>query len=774
MNIVGDCLPSDVLPVAQWTVEPIFGWWLLVALSAITAASLWFTLSSRELSARRRWTLAGLRMGSLLLLLLGWLRPTLLTSIDRDTEGAIAVLLDRSQSMSLPSDSLGKSRWDVQRQVWRAIVDATGLQLGGTQVVPYFYDKELMPAESSDLPQLNLGLGQAPEGRITDLGQALAQVGQLQVQPPLRGVVMVGDATQTLVPPQHDPLLIARQMAQLNQPIFLVGVGARGEGGLLRDVALEAMPEQISAFANKEVSVPLIVAAQGMQNQPIDLRLSLVSGDLPPQELRRRKVLASQPSEKIAVDFRIQLTQPGDYLIVAEASVDTTEQITSNNKLLSFVTVRDGGVRILMVEGQPRYEQLYLKTSLDASIDFDLQFTWLPQRSRPKWPIDIGSNLDLSAFEAFVIGDLDSRAVSPDAWKKIVSQVQQGAGLLLLGGYHSFDAGGYQDSPLAPVIPLRLAPGRQEWNRPIDSRFHLPGPNQLVPTRPHPITNLLPEPDNARLWQSLKPLDGMNRFGQLSSSPGTQVLLEDAEGNPALVAGQFGQGRILAFAGDSTWKWYLSGEQSGQKRAHQTFWRQAMLWLVSRDNPYQGFRLDIDSRRQDIDAAPKIRLQWFGGGSQLPLPTQLKLALSRQGKHLRDLEVISTGDNSREATATGLDQPGLYEVRLTATGDDGVSYDNQLAFLVQDSSRELAQPAADWQMMSNLVAAGAAAGSQLFLPEETDRLVEQLLQHQNSAKVSSLERRRLGDAAWDSWLYFLLFCCLMTTEWALRRFWQLP
>ena len=60
---------------------------------------------------------------------------------------------------------------------------------------------------------------------------------------------------------------------------------------------------------------------------------------------------------------------------------------------------------------------------------------------------------------------------------------------------------------------------------------------------------------SASVWDKLPPLEGANRFGQ--PKPSAQVLAE-SEGSPLLVVGEAG-GRVLAFAGDSTWHWWMEG-----------------------------------------------------------------------------------------------------------------------------------------------------------------------------------------------------------------------
>jgi len=53
---------------------------------------------------------------------------------------------------------------------------------------------------------------------------------------------------------------------------------------------------------------------------------------------------------------------------------------------------------------------------------------------------------------------------------------------------------------------------------------------------------------------------------------------------PLLVAHNFGDGRVMAFAGDSTWRWWMQGYES----AHKRFWRQIVLWLAKKDQAQEG------------------------------------------------------------------------------------------------------------------------------------------------------------------------------------------
>ena len=66
-----------------------------------------------------------------------------------------------------------------------------------------------------------------------------------------------------------------------------------------------------------------------------------------------------------------------------------------------------------------------------------------------------------------------------------------GAGLMMLGGFHSFWAGGYQKTALADVLPLEVRPvdqlARQDFDAPVREDLHLkpmPVPNGAGPIKP--------------------------------------------------------------------------------------------------------------------------------------------------------------------------------------------------------------------------------------------------------------------------------------------------
>ncbi len=102
--------------MARWTVEPIFGSYLLVVV-ILGALLLLLLVRPRHtgLDDRRRWRLLALRLLVILLLGLAMLRPTWIRVDKRRQTASIVFLLDQSRSMNVP-DAAGRARWIALRE----------------------------------------------------------------------------------------------------------------------------------------------------------------------------------------------------------------------------------------------------------------------------------------------------------------------------------------------------------------------------------------------------------------------------------------------------------------------------------------------------------------------------------------------------------------------------------------------------------------------------------------------------------------------------------
>ncbi len=168
----------------------------------------------------------------------------------------------------------------------------------------------------------------------------------------------------------------------------------------------------------------------------------------------------------------------------------------------------------------------------------------------------ISSGECLTNYELYIISDYPVNNWNEKDFADVVKSVENGAGLIMLGGWESFYGlgGEYHDSLLADVLPVTMQNS--------DDRVQSATPYVIQPTGQHPITDglpfdhppivggfnrIAPKPDATTVMQ-MRPLEiDAGADGKLSFTPGDPL--------PLLVTGTFGTGRTAALATDVAPHW---------------------------------------------------------------------------------------------------------------------------------------------------------------------------------------------------------------------------
>ena len=183
----------------------------------------------------------------------------------------------------------------------------------------------------------------------------------------------------------------------------------------------------------------------------------------------------------------------------------------------------------------------------------------------------------LKAYDAVMFSDVGANTFNlpmnvfqrltptPNRLEAVRDYVAGGGAFVMIGGYLTFmgiqGRGCYRNSALAEVLPVELLPGddRVEASAGIKPRLLLPD---------HPIAEGLPGD-----WPMVL---GYNR---LTAKPGTEVVaaLDD---DPMIVAGRYGEGRVLAYATDCAPHW--SPVEFCEWPGYRTLWSNIIHWLIER------------------------------------------------------------------------------------------------------------------------------------------------------------------------------------------------
>jgi hypothetical protein len=756
--------------IHAWQVDPVGGMAVAAALSVVLVLFVALVGLPRDrLTPRRRRILSALRLAAATLAILAMWRPTLVRTETRPESATLVVLADQSRSMLVADAFGGQTRWEALRQT---LADAKEplerLRGANLDLRLYTFDADLHPLELTDR---GLDLPSTPDGRQTAIGAALDEVLRGEAGKRLLGVVLLTDGAQRAYAPRDiAPQTPVRRLADLGFPLYACAFGqARGQGQA-RDVAIKDLVVNQTVFVKNQLSVLANARIDGLVNQdvPVQLLFELPGGKM--QVVGTQELHASQDGASLPVEFDYLPETPGEYKLTVRAEPQPGEIVTTNNQLSTFVTVLRGGLNVLYLEGALRVESTFLSRSLDASPDIKVKYVHLAERDPKNRTLDLKPLLARGKYDVYILGDVDSAAFRPDELKLLAQSVRQGAGLLMLGGFHAYGPGGYYATPLADLLPIEMNDlERQHYGEPIRTDVHLRGPLTMVPSAKagarHFVMELAPgTAANREAWQRLPPLEGANNLGRNHIKRAAQVLAETPEGKPLLLTQEVG-GRVMAFAADSTWHWWMGGHEAEHKR----FWRQAILWLAHKDEQTEG---SVWIRLAQRRYAPAGRVEFAAG------------AVSPHGDVVTDAEfqaevilpdgtrrpVRLTHENTEMAGMVAeTQQAGDYTLEVTAMHGQTELGRAKARFLVYEQDLELDNAAADPTLLASLAKMSEAAGGRLLAPEELPALLDELAKR----PIEQLVEREVKETPWDTWPFFALFVGVLSVDWYLRKKWGL-
>lgn len=718
--------------------------------------------AGERVAAGRRRVLAALRLGAVALLLLAMLRPAVVHSTIERQRATLVVLADQSRSMQVADSASGRSRW---QELVAALDDARPAleRLGrDVEIKQFTFDEQLHPVESHDGRAV---LPARPEGQQTALGAALDDLLKRTSGERLLGVIVLSDGAQRARAPRDlPPHAAARRLADLGFRLDAVVFGQARGPGQGRDVAIEELQTAERVFVKNRLPVHAVVRLDGFAQEPVTVQLLVETSPGTLEVVGSAPVEAATPVARVPIDLEHLPEAPGEFKLSVRVEPREGELVTTNNTASTFVTVLRGGVNVLYLEGAARVEQKFLRRSLDLSPDIRVDALRIDARRPETRPADLAERLRPGKYDVYLLGDLDSSAWQDDELDELAATVEAGAGLMMLGGFHSFGPGGYGQTPLADVLPIRIDRlERQRFGEPVRADLHLATRPRMRPTAAGLTQSLMllaPRDQNASAWAALPPLEGANRFAGLK--PGAVVLAESENAEPLLVAKDYGRGRVLAFAGDSTWRWWLLGHD----QAHRRFWRQTVLWLARKDETHEGqVGIVLDRRRYAAQSRVEFALVAespegepladvrFTAEALLPDGRKLPLPLRRDGER-------TTG------ALTDTTLPGDYTLEARAELNGAAVGTARARFLVEEQDLELDNPAADRSALEGLA---ALTGGETLAPEQLPRLLERLGQDVESLEVTRQTRTTL----WDTWPMLLSIVGLLVVEWTLRKRWNL-
>ncbi len=773
-------------------------WFVLLVMLPLLVGVCWLGYARARLGTKLRLVLATLRGLALFTLCLILFRPVLVARTDHVEAPQVLLLIDDSASMRRQD----ANRDDAQRQTALArLVEPAPLEqatraalVRGALVrvwLPMFkargYAHEAL-AFADDVTALGPELEWKSSGASTHIGAALARALDRSFGRHVTDIVLVSDGRQTGGPSAQEA---ARTASSLGIPLHTVVVGDTRQE---KNAWLELVEAPESVLEGDEVA--LTVRAMGRGLGPLE-RATLILEELgsPARSVAGGPSDAGAEATTLCVEERALVEQGERVTLVARPGPGDPrtrerrfsvripplagETLPDDNRIDVTVRVVPEKVRVLYVEGYPRWEYRFLKEVLkradeniraqcfllSASSDFVQEST----RDVPALTeVPTARAQLLENYDVVVLGDVSPWQISPDPARaqefleSLVQFVENGGGLALLAGEYD-NPRAFLSTPLEPLFPVLLDASELATQQVDTTRAYRPTLEE--PAQGHEIVRLLSDPSaNRRLWEEEGGLFPMYWYSGVSrAKPSSQVLLTHPLEKtrfgalPLLVTGYYPSGRTLFAGFDETWRWRFHYGDT----YHERFWRNALRWLalgriksgdrrfkleVARSEIEIGESQSIEARVLDTDFRPSIepsvKIQ-VGAADQKPSELELSQVGSRAGVYRGTLTPKATG-----SVRLWIEQAG----ERTATAE----------FSVRLPSREQADPAPDAALMKELALLG---GGQALELARADDLAAQFPpgQERREAIFSRLED------VWDSWTSLLFALALLATEWILRK-----
>jgi hypothetical protein len=556
------------------------------------------------------------------------------------------------------------------------------------------------------------------------------------------------------------------------------------------DVAVVAAQAQTATvFKGSSVPVEVAVRVTGWPAGPVKVTMPV-----PPDEKNNPRPPVTETIQHTGEDqtyqlaLRAKLDAPGPQSLTVTAESDTQpDKFPTNNTRTVRVNVVKDRARVMLIDGEARWEFHYLHTCLGRDENMDVRsvvfrqprITNATDEALKKFGIPAQKLPDpdaISGYDCVVLGDAEPNSFSRadrDRLEKYVAE--DGGTLVIVAGKRAMPGQYLQDTdPLRKLLPIKnpgilsvpdgfklsLSPdGQRSW-------FLQLGDSTTI---------------SRFIWENLPP----HYWAVTGEAKDGAEVLADVGGKPVIARQNYGFGRVLYVGIDSTWRWrYKVGD-----RYHHKFWGQVAQWAASdRLLPAQNasgtirfgtreptFRTgqDVEVIVRGIDPLKKLGPNSLKGARLIKLP-----AKDGEAEKVVSLTPLAQPEGRPWDLSGKLRElvPGKYGVELEIpewadqligpVGADGRATKLRSTFeVLPPDNEEVVELSADMPLLEELAAGNNRT---VYRPDQVKELIDQL-----KAKGATVDSRSEFPAR-KSWFTLFVVLALLGAEWGLRKWVGLP
>jgi uncharacterized membrane protein len=751
-------------------------------------------------SAGVRIIAALLKTIAVLLLLFCLIDPLFSGRRPRPGANIFVILADDSQSMQIQNLDSTRSRLDDVKEHWSQEVSWQNRLARDFSVRRYRFAERLQAADTGQ-PEDLTGNGQA-----SSLVTALRTVAQRFRAQPVAGILLLSDGNATDLPEE------SVDWSEL-PPVYPVQIGAAISAP---DLRVDNIAVSQTNFEQAPVTIKATVTATGFRKERVIVQLLSDQGE----ELEQLTFDVSEEETNRIVRFQVRPETPGtsffqvrvsteDELSPSLALAGSRESCLLNNARWVAVDRPTGPYRVLYVSGRPNWELKFLRRALQRDGEMELvgliriakrepKFTFLSRAGESTNPLYRGFDSvdaenaeqydepviirlgtrdeeelrggfpqtaeELFAYHAIVLDDVEAEFFSQKQMLLMQNFVSaRGGGLLMLGGAETLVQGGYDRTPVGEMLPVYLRTATANMSPPeAGYRLQLTRDGWLEPW----IRLRETEDAERRRLEAMPPFQVVNRVSGIK--PGATMMAEvvgqDREVLPALVAQRFGRGQTGTLLIGDLWRWTLRRPPEAESDSAKS-WRQMIRWLVGNVPD----RVELIARRNNQGHGGPLELSVEVRDAKFEPMDNAAVQINVQTPEGANHEMLAEPSNQTPGLYSinyGPHLPGAYRITTKVLDADGsLVGTKETGWVAEPAAAEFRQLTANRQLLGQI--ADSTDGELLQL-DELDRFVRNL----PNRKIPVTEPWVYP--LWQTpWIFMLAIGCLVG-EWGLRRWKGLP
>ncbi|MGC8668681.1 MAG: VWA domain-containing protein [Chthonomonadales bacterium] len=745
----------------------------------LAAAVLWFGYQYlRDGNRPSLWVkipLLMLRLIAVAALLAMLLQPMLRLDRSEPVRTAVAVGVDVSQSMGLRDPRLppplaqataraigGSAAGLTRAEIVERLADNPRTRLIATlarryRVYLYRFASDAqsvpLPTESRKLAEYRLpATPDAVHGGSTQIGVALRHMMNDLAGQDVAGILLLSDGGSNL---GEDPVTVAAECRQQGIPVSTLGIG---DPTPTRDVALtEALTDEVVRKDNI-VQVFAGISQRGYAGRTVTVTLQRGNTVIGRQTLR----LAAD-ARKQTVRFTYTPKQVGTFTYTVSVSPLPGEVTLRNNSRRFLQKVVSKRLRILYVEGEPRWEYRYLKNAIrrDTQILFSCILVSADARLGGEGNVPIyafpSDEKSLFAYDLLILGDVP-RAYFTDAQLHNIRRFveDRGGSLVVIAGERHMPYE-YKSTSLEALFPVVLGPFPEQVK--TDEPFQW---ERTPAGMQDPLLRLSDSPaENERIWRDLPGMywcAGVERAKPGATVLAVNPLRSNAFGKRIVLAVQpFGAGRCLMSTVDSTWRWRW---RVGDKYFYR-FWGQVIRTMSPEETPGGNRFVQVSVDRPEhllgdtITFHARVLDAFYHPVKASAVAAQVSGADGAPRRVMLSAIPSSPGLFAGQMLA---DRAGKFQITLASPQDPRSAA--KAEFLVEAPALEQQQPEMNETLLKKIAAAG---GGRFYRPDELASWMASLKAREH------VVRSQVEIDLWNAPIFLMLFVVPLALEWAARK-----